>query len=173
MDRRKRFPLELAVLIVLAITLAWAPALSLAGAKLFTSPISPLPYPWLPPEPTHWTDAYAGEIMCGACPMPQWVKDNMIARGCPVERSICEPINADARAGCSHYILGCADPATPEPATPLPGETPTPSPMPVLLPQSGAAPAYCFAFGFPCTDLNPGAREGCICFCDAPMWCPR
>ena len=34
-------------------------------------------------------------------------------------------------------------------------------------------PAHCFAFGFPCTDYNPGAQEGCICFCDMPMWCPN
>lgn len=32
---------------------------------------------------------------------------------------------------------------------------------------------HCFAFGFPCTDYNPGAQEGCVCFCDMPKWCPN
>lgn len=46
---------------------------------------------------------------------------------------------------------------------------PTPEPTPTV--EQEMPEWYYFAFGFPCEYLNPGNQD-CICFCDAPMYCP-
>jgi len=78
------------------------------------------------------------------------------------------------RLGCRRECLKCSnnglwlecDPACMDWQT-SPLVPPTVEPVPTPKPD------YCFVFGFPCTDFNPGAPEGCMCWCDAPMWCPE
>lgn len=135
-----------------------------------------------------WEDEYENNPMCGICPMPDWVKRNMITRGCSLDYAVCIPINYGIW-GCSHYILDClGDKKEPSPyVIPIVAPLVSPLPIPFVSPlyiqelveeelvEAGLVEQedHCFAFGFPCTDYNPGAQEGCICFCSAEMWCPN
>lgn len=102
-------------------------------------------------------------------------KDN----GVPVE-------NVDCCYGCwefQNYSCFCRDKWTIKTPTPTPVFV---SPLPVFSPlhivQKTATPVqtavpigmpdwYYQPFGFPCEYLNPG-NQNCICFHNAPMWCP-
>jgi hypothetical protein len=129
-----------------------------------------------------WEDAYENNPMCGICPMPDWVKRDMLRSGCSLDCAVCIPINYE-EWGCNHYILNClCDKKEPSPDIPVPYVSPLVSPLASPLvaaaiapiePELEPKPEHCFAFGFPCTDYNPAAQEGCICFCNEKPWCPN
>lgn len=138
------------------------------------------PQPTIPPSATPTATPV---FLCDdGCPLPWWVPEYLPDfQSCRPECFRCSA----GPGGCGRifeFWLECdqtcmetwntsplVPPGVDVPALPvaLPSAT-TASPAPTATPK----PDYCFVFGFPCTNWNPGAPEGCMCWCDAPMWCP-
>lgn len=166
-------------LVAIAI-LALALTASLVGTDslAFQSPqptMSPLPKSTSTPRPSP-----TPTIMCGdGCPMPWWIPVYWVPyNDCTTE---CVRCSAGIEGKCNQIFAwnvecdqSCME-AVSNPPYGVPGPelpvsvSPLATPAPTATPQ----PDHCFVFGFPCTDWNPGAPEGCICFCgEEKMWCP-